>query len=200
MNDLVRDAYMERALEYAEALGSMAAVHPGDRHLVSTWARGVTGPVIDAGCGPGHWTHFLAESGADVQGIDLVPKFIEHAQHRFPGVPFRVGSLHALDVADHSLGGLLAWYSLIHHRPDAVQVLLAEFARVLRPGGGLLLGFFEGPTVEAFEHAVVTAYRWPVGELSNDLRTAGFEVIETHTRTGSEHRPHGAIVARRIGH
>lgn len=61
----------------------------------------------------------------------------------------------------------------------------------------MLLGFFEGPTIEMFTHAVVTAYRWPVTELNGELEAAGFEVIETHTRTGPGHRPHGAILARR---
>ena len=74
-----------------------------------------------------------------------------------------------------------------------------EFARVIRPGGGLLVGFFEGATVSAFDHAVTTAYRWPVAELGQQLAIAGFEVIETHTRTGHGYRPHGAISARRQG-
>ena len=72
-----------------------------------------------------------------------------------------------------------------------------DFARVLRPGSDLLLGFFEGPTVEKFEHTVVAAYRWPVSELCDKLRAVDFDVIETLLRTGPRHRPHGAIIARR---
>lgn len=51
----------------------------------------------------------------------------------------------------------------------------------------------------AFDHAVLDAYKWPVTELSQELCTAGFDVIETHTRSGASERPrpHGAIVARR---
>lgn len=74
---------------------------------------------------------------------------------------------------------------------------LTEFARVIRPGGGLLVGFFEGPAVEPFDHAATTAYRWPTADFERELVVAGFEVIETHTRTSSGQRPHGAIVARR---
>jgi len=100
-------------------------------------------------------------------------------------------------VETGTVGGVLAWYSLIHCEPDAIQASLREFARVLRPGSDLLLGFFEGPTVEKFEHVVIAAYRWPVGELCDKLRAVGFDVIETHTRLGPGHRPHGAILARR---
>jgi len=39
---------------------------------------------------------------------------------------------------------VLSWYSTIHHEPARIDVPLAEFARVLRPGGLLALGFFDG--------------------------------------------------------
>jgi SAM-dependent methyltransferase len=100
-----------------------------------------------------------------------------------------------------SYAGVLAWYSLIHHEPTIIRQALDEIARVLRPGGGLLVGFFVGPDVEAFDHAVITAYRWSSEALSNELRAAGFDVTATHTRTGlqSSPRPHGAILAQRRG-
>jgi hypothetical protein len=60
-----------------------------------------------------------------------------------------------------------------------------------------MLGFFEGAQLETFDHAIVTAYRWPVAELSQELSAAGFDIVETHTRTGPGARPDGAIVARR---
>jgi SAM-dependent methyltransferase len=195
----VRNAYARRAAEYTEQLGSMASVHPADRQLVSGWADTMTGPVIDAGCGPGHWTRYLADRGVAARGVDQVPAFIEHARAAHPGVPFKVGSVDDLADAAGSVDGVLAWYSLIHHHPAAIRRPLREFARVLRPGGGLVLGFFEGPRVERFDHLVVAAYRWPVADLSARLGEAGFEVLEVQTRTDAGQRPHGAIVARRAG-
>jgi SAM-dependent methyltransferase len=194
----VRDAYARRADEYTEQLGTMAAVHPADRQLVSDWADGLAGPVIDAGCGPGHWTRYLADRGLAARGVDQVPAFIDHARAAHPGVAFELGSVDALANAPGSVGGVLAWYSLIHHDPAVILSPLREFARVLRPGGGLVLGFFEGRRVEPFDHLVVTAYRWPVAELSDRLRDAQFEVTEVQTRTDTGQRPHGAIVAKRM--
>jgi SAM-dependent methyltransferase len=194
---IIGDAYTDRAAEYADVLGSMASVHPSDAQLVTSWGDRITGPAIDAGCGPGHWTAHLAARGLDIRGIDLVPDFIEHARAHHPDARFDLGSVDALDAESGSVGGVLAWYSLIHHDPETIGTPLAEFARVLRPGGELLIGCFEGPTVEAFDHAVVTAYRWPLAELSERLRGTGFEVVETHSRTSLDHRPHGAILARR---
>ncbi|WP_413600252.1 class I SAM-dependent methyltransferase [Curtobacterium sp. Curtsp57] len=199
MSSDVEASYGGRAAEYIGLLGSMTSVHPADEHLVTTWARGIDGPIIDAGCGPGHWTAHLAERGCEVHGVDQVPGFIEHARAAHPGPMFGVGSIDALPDAEGSHAGVLAWYSLIHHEPATIRRPLGEFARVLRPGGGLLVGFFVGQRVEAFDHAVVTAYRWSPEALSAALRSAGFDVLETHTRTGPADgpRPHGAIVARR---
>ncbi|MBF4596070.1 class I SAM-dependent methyltransferase [Curtobacterium sp. VKM Ac-2889] len=201
MTERVTAAYGARADEYAALLGSMSAVHPDDRGLVDAWAAGRSGPLVDAGCGPGHWTAHLARQGHRVTGIDAVPQFVEHARRTHGAVDadldFRVGSLDALPLADGSVDGVLAWYSVIHHDPSQIGGALAEFCRVLAPGGGLLLGFFEGAAVEAFDHAVVTAYRWPVASLAALLDEAGFDVADVHTRTAPEHRPHGAISAVR---
>lgn len=116
---------------------------------------------------------------------------------RYPDVSFDVGDFEALDAATDSLGGLLSWYSLIHQSPEEIQTPLAEFARVIRPGGGLLVGFFEGASVEAFGHAVTTGYRWPVAALTRELSVAGFDVVQTQTRTGNGFRSQGAIASVR---
>ena len=198
MTSEVASAYASRAADYIELLGSMHSVHPSDRQVVGDWARQLDGPVVDAGCGPGHWTAHLAERGVDARGVDRVPAFVEHARRTHPGVPFDLGDLERLPDAPASVAGVLSWYSLIHHAPQAVAAPLAEFARVLRPGGGLLVGYFHGTAVEPFDHAVTTAYRWPADALTAELAAAGFEVVESYTRTSPGQRPHGALAARLV--
>lgn len=197
MSPDARTAYAQRATEYIELLGAMSTVHPVDERLVTSWATSLDGPVLDAGCGPGHWTAHLVAQGVQASGLDQVPEFIESARRQHPDVSYSLGDLDALPQADASLAGVLSWYSLIHHAPETIQVPLREFARVLRPGGGLLLGFFAWPTLERFDHAVVGAYRWPAERLTAEVEAAGFAVVETHTRTSPDQRPHGALVARR---
>lgn len=190
-------AYSARAAEYAAQLGSMSAVHPSDRQLVDTWAARVSGPVLDAGCGPGHWTNHLADLGLDVYGIDAVPAFVEHARSTYPGIRFDVGSIDHIDAPDGSLGGILSWFSTIHHAPSTISTPIAELARTLQPGGRLVLGYFDGTACEPFEHAVLRAYRWPAEDLHVLLDAAGFDVVETHRRTTRGQRPVGAVVCER---
>ena len=193
----VRDAYSRRADEYIQAVGSMEHVHRDDRDLVLGMAKRADRLILDAGCGPGQWANFLQEHGAEVVGVDLAPAFVERARERFPRVDFRVGSLEDLQVPDESFAGILSWYSIIHTDPADVGKILREFARCLKPGGYLVTGFFEGPRLEAFDHQIVTAYRWPVHELSGALEESGFTVHGANTRTDPGKRPHGAILARR---
>lgn len=175
----------------------MSSVHPSDLQIVSTWASDVEGCVIDAGCGPGHWTDLLRRQGGAVLGIDQVPEFIAHARDTFPATDFATGSLESLPAESGSVGGILSWYSLIHYEPSALQVPLREFRRVIRPGGTLLVGFFEGAAVERFAHAVTPAYRWPVEAISAELGRAGFDVVESHVRRSENQRPQAAVSARR---
>lgn len=87
----------------------------------------------------------------------------------------------SLNVTDGILGGVVAWYSIIHTPPRAVAGLFGEFARVLAPGGQLLLAFQAADngqtTPQAFEHKVARAYRWPLDAVSVFLRRAG--LLET---------------------
>lgn len=105
--------------------------------------------------------------------------------------------MQRLAVPDHSVFGILAWYSLIHMPPDDLGAVLAELRRAMAPTGTLVVGFFDGDEVAAFEHRVTTAYYWPVAELVAELRRAGFEEIERNRRPGvghHGHRAHAAVV------
>src|SRR3546814_20266497 len=86
-----------------------------DRATIVQWRDRTGGRLLDAGCGPGHWTEVLSEGGRrGVVGIDGSTRFLEAARDRFPGNRFLNADLSALPFASRSLGGVLAWYSVIH--------------------------------------------------------------------------------------
>ncbi|MEV5825084.1 class I SAM-dependent methyltransferase [Spirillospora sp. NPDC052242] len=183
MIDETRSAYDAVVPLYAELVGDVRTHHPVDRALVAAFAETVEGPVADVGCGPGHYTAYLRDLGADAFGIDLSPAMVAHARAAHPGVRFDEGTMTDLDVPSASVGGVLAWYSIIHADPDDVPAILAEFHRVLVPGGHVLLGFFAGAdTPTPFDHKVARAYRWPADHLAALLRDAGFAETARATR------------------
>jgi ubiquinone/menaquinone biosynthesis C-methylase UbiE len=153
--------------------------HVDDTALVRGHLVGLDGTVLDLGCGPGHWSSSLHSLGADVTGVDLVPEFIDYARTNFPGPKFRLGSMTDLNFPDHSVAGILSWYSTIHLPPPELDGVLAEFRRMLAPSGRLVIGFFDSDDeVAAFDHKVHTAYRWPVDEISDRLTKAGFTELQ----------------------
>ncbi|GAB3603914.1 class I SAM-dependent methyltransferase [Kineococcus gypseus] len=195
----VRRACSSLAGPYIDLLGSVDVVHRDDRRLIAEHLGRVSGAVLDLGCGPGHLTGLLRSTGADVTGVDLVPEFIEHARRAHPDARFEVGSLTDVDRPDGSVAGVLAWYSLIHLEPERVSGVLTGIRRLLAPGGVLVLGFFDGPVCEPFEHRVTTAYRWPVDEAARWLASAGFAEVERLQRgQEGERRPHAAVAARAV--
>ena len=100
--------------------------------------------------------------------------------------------MDALDLADGTLNGIVAWYSVIHTPPRDMLSYLAEFRRVLAPDGHLLLAFFEseGDPVTAFDHKVTTAYRWPIDGLAGLAGEAGFVEVGRMLRAPrGEERP-----------
>ncbi|MFF7727011.1 class I SAM-dependent methyltransferase [Streptomyces sp. NPDC008001] len=171
------------AVRYAEFVRNGLDPLPLDRAVLAAFAEFAreagAGPVAELGCGPGQTTAHLRDLGLDVFGVDLSPAMIGLAREAYPDLRFDVGSMDALDLADGALGGIVSWYSLIHTPPQDVPPYFAEFRRVLAPGGHLLLAFFEaeGGPVTAFDHKVTTAYRWPVDELAETARRAGFTEV-----------------------
>ncbi|MFD1084670.1 class I SAM-dependent methyltransferase [Micromonospora andamanensis] len=91
-------------------------------------------------------------------------------------------SYAGLDLVDDHLTGLLAWFSLIHVPDDEIPAVLAEFRRVLRPGGVLLLGFHagDGSTLKTQGYGGhpmnVYVHRRPPGRVATWLDAGGFTV------------------------
>lgn len=100
-----------------------------------------TGQLRHRRCGPGHISGYLNGLGASVVGIDLSPGMIAQARACYPSLQFEVGSLLALPADAAAWDGAVCAYSLIHLTNGERSTAYAELARVIRPGGWLLVAF-----------------------------------------------------------
>ena len=92
-----------------------------------------------------------------------------------------------LPIADGSIAGVLAMYSIIHIAEGQLPTVFAEFHRVLAPGGHLMVAFQVGDDVmhyeEAFGWAVSLDFRRLQPErITHLLRRAGFTMRSTTVR------------------
>jgi SAM-dependent methyltransferase len=95
----------------------------------------VDAEVLDAGCGVGYGSAYLAEVASRVVGVDVSEEAIEYARERYrgPNVEFVVGDLTAIDFDDGSFDTVCS-FETIEHVED-VERYLGQIARVLRPAG-----------------------------------------------------------------
>jgi SAM-dependent methyltransferase len=201
-----RTSYDTVASAYAELFHDGLVRYPYVRGVLALFAelvRDVGGPVLDAGCGTGLLAGHLHHLGLDVLGIDLSPGMLEIARRDHPDLSFEAGTMTDLHVADASVGGVLAFYSIIHVPDEDVPRALAEFRRVLRPGGVAMIGFHVGD-----EHRIKTEgygglpmrvplHLRPVSRVAGWLRTAGFTVEAEVLLDPGEPVPGGVLLARR---
>jgi SAM-dependent methyltransferase len=93
--------------------------------------------VLDAGCGEGYGAALLARDAGSVVGTDLEQEVVEHATARYPSVRFQTADLTALPFPEQSFDAVVSLQVIEHlQRP---REFVSECARVLRPGGVLVL-------------------------------------------------------------
>ncbi len=99
--------------------------------------------ALDIGCGPGLTTEALARAvgrEGSVLGIDIAPPMLAIARQRCSGLPqasFELADVTRLPCGDASIDVALA--SQVYEYVERVDDALAELARVVRPGGRVLL-------------------------------------------------------------
>jgi SAM-dependent methyltransferase len=177
-----RASYDAVADDYAEWLRHELESKPLDRALLAGFSELVqadgAGSVADIGCGTGRVTAHLHGLRLPVFGVDLSPQIVAVARRAHPDLRFDVGSMTSLDLPDGDLGGLLAWYSIIHIPKEHLPGVFAEFHRVLAPGGHVLLAFQLGDEprhlTEAFGRAVsLTFHRLQPNRIAELVGQAG---------------------------
>ena len=155
---------------------------PAVRAAVDGLAPGV---ALDAACGTGRHAEHLAACGHSVIGVDSSPEMLEQARRRVPSADLRLGELVELPVDDHTID-LAVCALAISHLPDPAPVI-AELARVVRPGGhvvisdihheAVLRGSIPPVTVDG-RPARLSAHRHHASDFLRPALAAGLRVLD----------------------
>lgn len=207
---ITREAFDAVAEDYARLLPDMTGEAPLDRGVLAAFVELVracgAGRVADIGCGTGRLTAHLADAQLGVVGLDLSCAMVAVARAARPDLSFAVAHAGALPLRSRALRAVVAWYSLINLQPELMPTVLAEFARVTRPGAPLLLAFQSGAgervdRATAYGHPVpITYFRHRVEDVTDAAIRAGFDLHTTVRRQPAlphETTPQAFVLAQR---
>lgn len=157
------------------------------------------GVALDAACGTGRYAELLTGRHRLI-GVDGSPEMLERARVRVPAADFRLGTLDQLPLPDGSVD-LVTTALALSHVPE-LRAVLGEFARVLRPGGRVIISdvhpelIFLGSVVKALgpdgEPGLVPTYRHSAGDLLRAALPHDFRLRlceEAPPRSPGEDRP-----------
>lgn len=166
---------------------------PQDQAMLRDFIEAAPNPIADLGCGPGQVGRFVRSHGRTVVGVDISPEMARLASGRLDAA--LVSDIRQLPFGGASLGGVVAFYSLIHLPREELDVALAEIYRALRPGGRLLLAAHEGHGLveqqEFLGHAVpFVATLFSLDELTDATGRSGLHLTMSQRRDPleSEHQ------------
>lgn len=147
--------------------------------------------VLDAGCGPGVYSEWLVNHGAEVVAVDASSKMVQLAKERLGGrVDVRLADLrHPLDFLEDASFDLVLSPLVLDHIRDW-QPVFQEFYRVLREGG--LFVFSIGHPYDDFHRLGGDNY------FSTELISQVWRGFGTPVRVKSYRRPMGEVISRLI--
>lgn len=175
--------YAMWAANYDRSFNPLLEVEqPVVREVVAGWPT--PSRVLDAACGTGRHTSLLVELGHTVSGIDISLEMLAVARGKVPGARFLEGSMLPLPFEDGEFDAALSALALSHFEDPTGPA--AELARVVRPGGNIVISDFHpymvllgGQAAFRTEGGVphfVASYAHLPGYLLGVFRNAGLSV------------------------
>jgi SAM-dependent methyltransferase len=167
--------------------GDWGRQHVLDPVMMARVGGGRFGNALDVGCGEGRFCRMLKAAGVRTTGVDPTSAMIEAAQKRDPSGDYRLGRAERLEFADAGFDLVVSYITLVDI-PD-FRAAIREMARVLRPGGSLLMANLTGYISACIDRGWVEGDKgkylyYPVdnylGEFPLWLEWSGIRVVNWH--------------------
>jgi len=150
--------------------------------------------IADLGAGEGTLSQLLAQRARQVIAVDSSPRMVEFGtqlarEHGVDNLEYRLGDLEAPPIADASVD--LALFSQALHHAQKPARAVAEAARILRPGGRIVvLDLLRHDFEEARELYADVWLGFSEMEVERFLKSAGFSGITTAVVDRESEPPH----------
>ena len=142
INELTRKAYDKTAGKYHDHFKDEVNQKEYDRLLLDKFSDllKLNSIICDAGCGPsGHIGKYLGDKGHRVTGIDISQACIALATSYNPAISFKVMDMMKTEFKNESFDAIVSFYSIIYTPKKYIDKIFAEFHRILKPNGKLLV-------------------------------------------------------------
>lgn len=142
INELTKLAYEKTADKYHDNFKHEILQKEYDRLLLDKFSDLMddNSIICDAGCGPsGHIGGYLAEKGHNIVGIDICQRCIDIASSYNPRISFQTMDMMHTDFENSFFDGIISFYSIIYTPKDYINMIFAEFNRILKENGKLFL-------------------------------------------------------------
>ena len=147
--------------------------------------------VLDAGCGAGFASKYLAENGFEVVGIDFSKEMLKLARKNVPDVGFIEMDMSKLTFNEKSFDGIVSLYAIFHISREKHEQLFRDFYRILKHGGILFfsIGSEEDEGADEYYGAEIFWSNYSAEKTLSLVKEAGFEIIsdEVLERGGEKH-------------
>jgi len=180
----VRDMYDAEAESYSTMMDSEIE-HPLYSDTLNRLKKriaNIPGVLIDAPCGSGHMLamyHDNYDGERALLGIDLSPQMVAITSLRLrSAAEVLVGDIRKLDmVPSDSAAAVISHFALHHLDDDGVMQAIAEWHRVLRVGGQLVIGAWEGAgAIDYGDDSDLVAVKHGANDLEKIMREGGFAI------------------------
>jgi SAM-dependent methyltransferase len=164
----------------AEIAARHRAITPAELHRLILSVFHPAQPTADIGCGCGRDVAWLTRHGFPAAGYDASEQMLRAAREFYPEQAFHCDSLPDLPtVPDQAFANVLCSGVLMHLPREHLASSVLTLARILKPGGRLVLSYRESRSGSEREPDGRLFTPIPPGELTVLLEAAGFRVVST---------------------